>query len=182
MVAACTRPSKPTSPGCCDKSTAGDAGDAALDARAPIDAGAPKPSSRFRREEGCARDFSATGDAVQDIAELQRLCAQGLVAFFPNAVNASASGSEALEVPFRVNAPTACLRAGVVGGAKGVTASLVDERGAVLASTSSLEPLALVPVDGTVCVREPGMYRVVVRMNTGLEAQAVSVQAWQANP
>ena len=49
-------------------------------------------------------------------------------------------------------------------------------------SSPSMETIAVVPVDGTVCVREPGVYRLVVKpAPANSEARTLSVQVWQAS-
>jgi hypothetical protein len=74
------------------------------------------------------------------------------------------------------------LRAGAVGIAPGQVLSLENAKGKVLASATSAETIAVVPVDGTVCVREPGTYRLVVKpAGAGGEARTLSVQVWQAS-
>jgi hypothetical protein len=84
------------------------------------------------------------------------------------------------EIPFRVTATTACLRAGAVATSGGVSLSLTAGADDVLAASTSNEPLGLAPIDGTVCVREPGPYRVVVRSISATETSSVTVQIWQA--
>lgn len=77
---------------------------------------------------------------------------------------------------------TACLRAGVVGVVPGQVVSLESAHGKVLAAAVSTETIAVVPVDGTVCVREAGAYRLVLRAApTGSEARTLTVQVWQAS-
>jgi hypothetical protein len=137
--------------------------------------------ARFRKEEGCARDFQASGGATQDLAVLERLCAQGMTPLLPEpAVVPLPSG--VAEVPFKVGS-AACLRAAVVAGPNASpTLSLVDPRGATLANAASNEAVGVVPTDGTVCVREIGTYRAVVRLSAGSsDAGAAMLQIWQAS-
>jgi len=59
--------------------------------------------------------------------------------------------------------------------------SLIGPSGEALASASSAEPLTVAPIDGTVCVREPGAYRAVVRTpRSPGEVSSVTIQVWQA--
>src|SRR5437868_5257111 len=51
-----------------------------------------------------------------------------------------------------------------------------------LASAASVEPLGVVPADGTVCVREPGTYRALVHLSgSPVEGASLVVQIWQAS-
>ncbi len=183
LLAACSRASKPTAPGCCDKSGSGSADDGGVDSAAPVASAPSKPPPRFRVEEGCARDFKASGDPTRDLGELERLCAPGLAPVLDPAQSARpTSGDGALEVPFRVTGSTACLRAGALGIAPGQVLSLENTRGTVLATAAATDTMAVVPVDGTVCVREAGGYRFVVKpAPSALEARTLSVQVWQAS-
>jgi hypothetical protein len=181
LLAACGRASNPTAPGCCEKSGPGWTDDAGGDSTAPLPAASAKPPSRFRGEEGCARDFKSSGEPTRDLGELERLCAQGLTPVLAATEMARSSGAEAMEASFRIAGSTACLRAGVVGVAPGQVVSLESARGKVLASAVSTETIAVVPVDGTVCVREAGTYRLVVTAApTGSEARTLTVQVWHA--
>jgi hypothetical protein len=182
-LAACHRDSLPATLACCDKSStmkAMDAGSGLLDAAsgaAPAVELVPVP--RFRWEEGCARDFKSSGTASRDIAELQRLCAQGMAPISEPVVAAVRGG--AAEATFRITAAGACLRAGAVAPSGGISLSLLSPVGEVLASASSTEPLSVAPMDGTVCVREPGPYRAMVRVPAlTTEVSSVTIQVWQA--
>jgi hypothetical protein len=136
---------------------------------------------RFRREEGCARDFKPTGKALEDVAALERLCAQGMAPLLAEPVSARASSAGLVEVPFQLGS-AACVRAAAVAAGGSLSMSLVDPRGAQVAVASSIESLGVVPVDGTVCVREPGAYRTVVRVaSPSAESTNVTVQVWQAS-
>jgi hypothetical protein len=183
MVAACHRASLPAAVVCCDKGSATkveDAGSGAVEV-APVDAGPVEVSAgpRFRREDSCARDFKTSGSVGRDMAELQRLCAQGMVPISEAAV-ATVQGSAA-EATFRINATGACLRAGAVAASGGLSLSLMGPTGDVLASASSNEALSVAPMDGTVCVREPGAYRALVRLPAAsTEVSSVTIQVWQA--
>jgi hypothetical protein len=178
---ACSRATKATTPGCCEKSGPGWTEDAGIDGAAPIGSAPTKPPARFRIEEGCARDFKPSGEPARDIGELERLCAQGLAPMLGPNETARSSGAEPVEVPFRVTGSTACLRAGAVGVAPGQVLSLESARGTVLAASMATETTAVVPVDGTVCVREAGTYRLIVKpLPAGAEARTLSVQVWQA--
>jgi hypothetical protein len=137
------------------------------------------PGPRFRHEDGCARDFKPSGSVSRDMAELQRLCAQGMVPI-SDAVAATVQGGAA-EATFRITSSGTCLRAGAVAPSSGVSLSLLGPAGDVLTSASSSEPLSVAPIDGTVCVREPGAYRAVVRvLAVPFEASSVTIQVWQA--
>jgi hypothetical protein len=181
-IAGCSRATKPTAPGLSDKMGPGWTEDAGVDSAPAVASVALKPPPRFRVEEGCARDFKASGEAGRDLAELERLCAQGLAPILAATENTRTSGADPLEVPFRVTGSTACLRAGALGLAPGQLLSIEGARG-VLASAVATETIAVVPVDGTVCVREPGAYRFVVRAGTAptSDARTLSVQVWQAS-
>jgi hypothetical protein len=181
VQAACSRATKATTPGCCEKSGSGWTEDAGADSAAPVASAPVKPPLRFRIEEGCARDFKSSGELARDLGELERLCAQGLAPILGPTESARSSGAEPLDVPFRVTSSTACLRAGAVGVAAGQVLSLENARGTVLASALATETTAVVPVDGTVCVREPGAYRLIVKPPpAAAEARTLSVQVWQA--
>jgi hypothetical protein len=183
LIAACSRASKPTAPGCCEKSGPGWTDDGgAADTAAPATSAAAKPPLRFRIEEGCARDFKASGEPGGDLGELERLCAQGLAPVLPPAENTRPSATGTVEVSFRVTGSTACLRAGAVGVLPGQVLSLESAQGKLLAAATSTETIAVVPVDGTVCVREAGVYRLVVKPPpASTEARTLTVQVWQAS-
>jgi len=192
LLAACSRGSKPTAPGCCDKSGPGWTDDGGPDSAVPAASPPSKPPPRFRAEEGCARDFRASGDPGRDLGELERLCAQGLAPILEPTESTRASGEGPVEVAFRVAGSTSCLRAGALGIAPGQVLSLENARGTVLAATAATDTVAVVPVDGTVCVREPGGYRFVVKPAPSpseattsearpSEARTLSVQVWQAS-
>jgi hypothetical protein len=181
LLAACGRASKPTAPGCCEKSGPGWTDDAGADSAAPSASVPVKPPARFRIEEGCARDFKASGEPASDLAELERLCAQGLAPILAATETTRTPASGQLEIPFRVGGSTACLRAGAVGIAPGQVLSLEGAQGKLLASAASTETIAVVPIDGTVCVREAGAYRFVVKpAPSSAEARTLTVQVWQA--
>lgn len=182
FLAACGRASKPTAPGCCEKSGPGWTDDAGADGGTVDAAATTKPPARFRGEEGCTRDFKSSGEAGRDLGELERLCAQGLAPVLAPGDMTPSSGPQPVEVAFRVAGSTTCLRAGAVGIAPGQVLSLESAKGKVLASATSAETIVVVPVDGTVCVREPGTYRLVVKpAGTSGEARTLSVQVWQAS-
>jgi len=181
LLLACGRASKPTAPGCCEKSGPGWTDDAGTDSAASGATAPAKPPARFRAEDGCARDFKTSGEPGRDLGELERLCAQGLTPVLAPTENTRASGSAPVEVPFRVTGSTACLRAGAVGVWPGQILSLESATGKVLAAAAATEAIALVPVDGTVCVREAGVYRLVVKAAPSAEARTLTVQVWQAS-
>src|SRR5688500_14120207 len=60
LLAACSRGSKPTTAGCCEKSGPGWTDDGGGDSAAPVASLPSKPPPRFRVEDGCARDFRAS--------------------------------------------------------------------------------------------------------------------------
>jgi hypothetical protein len=96
-------------------------------------------------------------------------------------VSASPSPAGIVDIPFPVGV-AACFRVGVVASAGGLSLSVLDPRGAPLIAAASSEPVGVVPVDGTVCVRDLGTYRVVVRLASApLDGATVSVQIWQAS-
>jgi hypothetical protein len=138
-------------------------------------AAVPLAGPRFRKEEGCARDFQAGGSQREGLALLERLCAQGMAPLLAEPLSTTASA--VAEVPFQV-ATAGCLRAGAVSAGGALSMTLVDPRGSVLSAASSTEPVAVVPIDGTLCVRVPGTYRAAVRLSGG--ASQVTVQIWQA--
>ncbi|MET0592232.1 MAG: hypothetical protein ABW133_06005 [Polyangiaceae bacterium] len=180
--AGCSHASKPTAPGCCEKSGPGWTDDAGADGAAPVASVPAKPPARFRLEEGCARDFKWSGEGSRDLGELERLCAQGLAPILGAAETSRSNGAETVDVPFQVTGSTACLRAAALGVAPGQIVSIENTRGAVLARAAAVEALAVVPVDGTVCVREPGTYRLVIKAPSGgSEARTLTVQVWQAS-
>jgi hypothetical protein len=182
LLAACSRASKPTAPGLGEKSGPGWTDDGGNDSAAPVVSAPPKPPSRFRAEDGCARDFKASGEPGRDLGELERLCAQGLAPVLDSSESTRAASAETVDVSFRVTGSTACLRAGAVGIAPGQVLSLESMRGTVLASAAATDTVAVVPTDGTVCVREAGTYRFVVKpAPSGSEARTLSVQVWHAS-
>jgi hypothetical protein len=181
LFVACSRASKPTAPGCCEKSGPGWTDDAGADSAPPAASVPMKPPAPFRVEEGCARDFKASTEPGRDIATLERLCAQGLSPILSDDEITRPSTNEAVEIPFRVTGSTACLRAGAVGLAPGQVVLLENVRGTVLAAAAATDNLAVVPADGTVCVREAGAYRMVVKPAPSVaEARTLFVQVWQA--
>jgi hypothetical protein len=115
---------------------------------------------------------------MEDVARLEHLCAQGMVAILPEPISARATAG-VVDVPFRLASP-ACVRAAAVSPAGPLSISLLDSRGVALATASSFEPLAVVPTDGTVCVRDPGSYRALVRLAPATEPANVALQVWQA--
>jgi hypothetical protein len=151
-------------------------GRSAIDNDAAI---APSAGPRFRKEETCARDFSPSGVAADDLVRLERLCARGMAPVLDPPASASPSSTGTVEVPFPVGV-AACFRVAVLAAAGGLSLSVLDPGGAPLIATASSEPFAVVPVDGTVCVRDLGTYRAVVRLAT-LDGATVSVQIWQAS-
>jgi hypothetical protein len=184
LLLACNHASKPSAAGCCDQPDPARAAETGTEGRIAAEAGALGPAlagPRFRKEEGCARDFKSSGTPVEDVATLERFCAQGMAPILTEPVSARASSAGVVEVPFQVGS-AACLRAAAVASAGSLTVSLVDPRGVSLADASSVQPLGVVPVDGPVCVREPGAYRTVVRVSSpSAEATNVTVQVWQAS-
>jgi hypothetical protein len=184
LLVGCNRASKPSAAGCCDQPDPARAAEAGVEGQRAADGGLAGPAlagPRFRKEEGCARDFKSSGTAVEDIASLEHFCAQGMAPVLTEPANARASAAGVVEVPFQVGS-AACLRAAAVATAGAISVSLVDPRGASLAHASSIEPIGVVPVDGPVCVREPGAYRTVVRISSpSAEATNVTVQVWQAS-
>ncbi|HMI86107.1 MAG TPA: hypothetical protein VK550_18560 [Polyangiaceae bacterium] len=182
LLGACGRASKPTAPGCCEKSGPGWTDDGGADSAPPVAAASAKPPARFRTEEGCARDFRTSGEPARDLGELERLCAQGLAPLLAATEGTRAAGAEAIEVPFRITGSTVCLRAGALGMLPGQVVTLENAQGKVLAAAASTETIALVPVDGTVCVREAGVYRLVIKPGSAApEARTLTVQVWQAS-
>jgi hypothetical protein len=180
LLVGCKHASNPSAPGCCDKGETARGLEAGAESRA-FDAGATgfvSVGSRFRKEEGCARDFKTSGTAMEDVARLEHLCAQGMVAILPEPASLRSTAG-VVDVPFRLASP-ACVRAAAVSSAGPLSISLLDSRGATLATASAFEPLAVVPTDGTVCVRDPGSYRALVRLAPATEPANVALQIWQA--
>lgn len=184
VVSSCNHASKATAPGTYDRGAQAGDGESGSDNRAGAEsngASAPTASPRFRKEEGCARNFKSNGAARDDVVLLERLCAQGMAPLLPEPVTTTASSAGLVEVPFKV-ASAGCLRGGAVAPAGALSIAFLDPHGASLVSASSTEPLGVVPVDGTICVREPGAYRAVVRLSPApSEATNVTVQIWQAS-
>jgi hypothetical protein len=148
----------------------------------PATAASTQPPARFRAEEGCARDFRSSNEPSRDLGELERLCAQGLAPLLASNENTRPAASDPVEVPFRVTGSTACLRAGAIGVVPGQVMSIENMHGKELATATSAETIAVVPVDGTVCVRESGLYRLIIKpAPAGGEARTLSVQVWQAS-
>jgi len=180
----CNHASKPSAAGCCDQPDPARGADTGSERRSAVEGGAASASlagPRFRKEEGCARDFKSSGAALEDVASLERLCAQGMAPLLAEPASVRASSAGVVEVPFQVGS-AACLRAAAVAAGGALSVSLVDPRGAPLANASSIEAIGVVPVDGPVCVREPGAYRTVVRISSPpAEATNVTVQVWQAS-
>jgi hypothetical protein len=184
-LAACHRDALPAATlACCDKTAALKSEDSVSEI---ADASVAEASavtefptgSRFRREEGCARDFKSSVSASRDIDELRRLCAQGMAPLSAPVVVTPAGGNG--EAPFRLTTSGACLRAAAVAASGAVSLALVGPSGDILASASSSEPLIVTPPDGTVCVREPGAYRAVVRfLSQPNDGSSVTIQVWQA--
>jgi hypothetical protein len=184
-LAACHRDALPVATlACCDKTTAVKSESVGTDVAdvSAVEAGAATelpPGPRFRREDGCARDFKPSTSTSRDMDEVRRLCAQGM-APLSAPVAASVAGGAA-EVPFRLTASGACLRAAALASSGSVSLALLGPSGDVLASASSNEPLVVTPIDGTVCVREPGAYRAVVHfLSQPSEGSSVTIQVWQA--
>ena len=178
----CKHASNPSAPGCCDKGEGARGLEAGVESRVGADAAAPGAAfvaSRFRKEEGCARDFKASGTATEDVARLERLCAQGMVAVLPEPVSTRATPAGVVEITFRLVSP-ACVRAAAASMAGPLSISLLDPGGATLAAASSFEPIAVVPTDGPICMREPGSYRALVRLSPASEPSSVTLQVWQA--
>jgi len=187
VLAACHRASLPAAIACCDKSSPAkveDAGSDAFDTASAADAGPAAelaPGPRFRRADGCARDYKASGSAGRDMSELQRLCAQGMAPLSDAATAPVAVDGGVAEATFRVTSAGVCLRAGAVASSGALSLSLIGPSGDLLASASSAEPLSVAPIDGTVCVREPGPYRAVIRvLGSPGEVSSVTIQVWQA--
>src|SRR4051812_34132657 len=85
MMAACNHGSKASAPGCCGRPQSARTDAGVTGALANFEAGAATPAltaTRFRKEEGCSRDFKTRGEPTQHVAELARLCGQGMASFF----------------------------------------------------------------------------------------------------
>jgi hypothetical protein len=181
LLVACKHASNPSAPGCCDKGETARGLDAGGEGRT-LDAVAPGTAlagSRFRKEEGCARDFKTSGTVLEDVARLERLCAGGMVAVLPEPITARATPAGVVDVPFRLASP-ACVRAAAASPSGPLSISLLDARGATLAAASSFDLLAVVPTDGTICVRDAGSYRALIRLAPSAEPPSVAFQVWQA--
>jgi hypothetical protein len=69
----------------------------------------------------------------------------------------------------------------VVATGTGLSVALEGPGGELLASVRSSESLGLLPVDGPICVREPGPYRATVHLaSSAPEATNVAMQVWQS--
>src|SRR3954447_25496018 len=134
VLAACHRASVPAAIACCGKSPAKaeDAGADTFDTAAAVDAGsaaAGLPAGpKFRRADGCARDYKPSGSTDRDMSELQRLCAQGM-APLSDAVTVAVAVDGAAEATFRVTSPGVCLRAGAVALSGALSLSLIGPSG-----------------------------------------------------
>src|SRR5438045_2335368 len=131
FAAACSRPSKPANPGCCDTASTLDAGTRSCchevdSGRAdPIAAESPSDNvpkegmsaavaeERFLASEGGARDLRLKGPIDRSLAELGRLCAPGMTPV-ADAVRAAEPAGGALETSFSVGARPICFRIGAV--------------------------------------------------------------------
>jgi len=140
------------------------------------------PAPRWRREDGCARDWTPSSDPARDVAALGKLCAQGMAALLPEASMIRVRPGRTAEVPFTLAVPGTCLRAAAAGGPGGISLSLWSGQ-KPLANVSSFEPAVLAPPDGPVCVREAGPYRIALGVAPADAADAevsIAVQVWQA--
>jgi hypothetical protein len=197
LAAACSRSSKPANPGCCDTTSTIDAaargrcrdvdsGQAdALAASSPRESAAAEVASaavvveeRFVASDGCAKDLRSKGSIERNIAELGRLCAQGMTPM-ADAVRATEPVGGAIEMSFLVGARSVCLRIGATASAGELTLTLSGPRGEPLASVRSNDPLGLLPTDGPYCVREAGTYRATAQLTGGApEGADVVLQVW----
>jgi hypothetical protein len=192
---ACSRP--PANPACCDGAHLDAAAVAACcDAAPPLDATPPWPTDasavktaplageRFIAAEGCARDMRVRGPLGKSLAELGRLCAQGMKAV-DDVVQASVAPGESIDASWSVASRPMCLRVGVVATSGDLSIAL-EGPGGLLAEVRSSELVGLLPVDGPICVREPGLYRATVHLSARAadasprapDGASVALQIW----
>lgn len=146
----------------------------------------PIVAPRWRREDGCARNWAPAGDPSTDVMALGRICAQGTAALFAQPAVIRVAPGRAARVPFALTATPACLYAAAAANSGGLSVSLLSPQGDAVASISSTEPVALAPPDGPVCVRQAGTYQVQINVAAATDASsaaaAVAVQIWRAAP
>jgi hypothetical protein len=139
---------------------------------------------RWRREDGCARNWAPAGDPSKDVVALGRLCAQGTTAVFAQPALIRVTAGRPARVPFALTAAPACLYVAAAADSGGISVSVLSPQGDAVASISSTDPAALVPPDGPVCVREAGGYQVAVSVAAAADAAGaaagVAVQIWRA--
>lgn len=135
---------------------------------------------RFVRSEGCARELRLKGSIERNVAELGRLCAQGMTPL-ADAVRATEPQGGAVETSFSVNARPLCFRLGAVASAGELTLTLAGPKGEALANVRSSAPLGLLPSEGPFCVREPGTYRAAARLVADApDGGDVILQVWHS--
>jgi hypothetical protein len=169
-AAACASQRELPSTRCCGEARNGDGGgEARADGRVSTDAseeaGVPSVPPRAAieprplRSAGCARDVARTGAPAADVAELVRWCAQGLrpVARQVSAVDAGGP----YDLAFQVLA-NRCVRAVAASDGPALAMTLIDDAGRALATGGWGEPLAVLPLQGPVCVRAAGTVHVVI--------------------
>jgi hypothetical protein len=197
-LAACSHPSKPANPGCCDTSGSFDAaarsccyepdagsaeapavGVSRENATAEV-ASAAVVEERFAQWEGCARELRVKGPIERNVAELGRLCAQGMTTV-GDAVRATEPLGGAVETSFAVGARPTCFRVGAVASAGDLSLSLAGPHGERLANVRSNDKVALLPSEGPYCVREPGTYRAAARLIADApDGGDVILQVWHS--
>jgi hypothetical protein len=158
-----------------------DAGQADVVAAAPresanVEAKAASPlDERFVLREGCAKDLRVKGMLEPKVAELGRLCAQGMNAFGDVA---RAAGSA--ETTFAVSSRAVCIRVGAVANAGELSLTVSGPHGETLATVRSSDPVSVLPSDGPLCVREAGVYHAKARLGANATDNAETVlQVWR---
>jgi hypothetical protein len=171
-------PAKTARPAAVAASTGADAGAA----EAPSVVLPPIVAPRWRREDGCARDWVPCGDPSKDVVALGRICTQGTTPILPEPSVVRVAAGRSAKVPFALTAAPACLYAAAAAGSGGISLSLRDPADKPLSSLSSTDSAVLVPPDGPVCVRAAGSYQVLVNVPAANASSAeitVAVQIWR---
>lgn len=139
---------------------------------------------RWRREDGCARDWAPTGDPSRDVLALGKICAQGMAPVSPEPSLIRVLPGHSARIAFTLTGPPTCLRAALAANSGGLSLAVLGPRGEILAGVSSTDSAAVAPPDGPVCVREGGTYTLFVSVPaadaSGTEI-TVSAKAWRTS-
>ena len=138
---------------------------------------------RWRREDGCARDWAPSGDPVKDVVALGALCAQGTVPVLPEAAVVRVLAGRSARVDFTPTKLPSCLHVTAAATTGGLSVSLRGPAGNAIAGIWSNDGAVLAPPDGPVCVRDAGTYQAVVSVTPADASNAearVAVQIWRA--